>query len=111
MNNKSDYLFKEWTYSTHVVKHVTANLFIIHDSVMNGLIDERQSAFIKGRHILHGIVILNEVVEEARRKRKPVMIFKVDFEKAYDSVSWSFLDYMLFMLFCSCESIVGRGLP
>jgi hypothetical protein len=23
------------------------------------------------------------------------MIFKVDFEKAYDSVSWSFLDYLL----------------
>ena len=70
-------------------------------SVMDGLIDERQSAFIKGRHILHGIVILNEVVEEARRSKKPVMIFKVDFEKAYDSVSWSFLDYMLFRLgFC-----------
>ena len=48
-------------------------------SVMDGLIDERQSAFIKGRHILHGIVILNEVVEEARRSKKPVMIFKVDF--------------------------------
>ena len=70
-------------------------------SVMDGLIDERQSAFIKGRHILHGILILNEVVEEARRNKKPVMIFKVDFEKAYDSVSWSFLDYMLFRLgFC-----------
>ena len=70
-------------------------------SVMDGIIDERQSAFIKGRHILHGILILNEVVEEARRSKKPVMIFKVDFEKAYDSVSWSFLDYMLFRLgFC-----------
>lgn len=69
---------------------------------MDGIIDERQSAFIKGRHILHGILILNEVVEEARRSKKPVMIFKVDFEKAYDSVSWSFLDYMLFRLgFCT----------
>ena len=68
---------------------------------MDGLIDERQSAFIKGRHMLHGILILNEVVEEAMRSKKPVMIFKVDFEKAYDSVSWSFLDYMLFRLgFC-----------
>ena len=29
------------------------------------------------------------------------MIFKVDFEKAYDTVSWSFLDYMLYRLgFC-----------
>jgi len=65
------------------------------------LIDERQTAFIKDRHILHGILILNEVVEEACRRKKPVMIFKVDFEKAYDTVSWSFLDYMLHRLgFC-----------
>ena len=70
-------------------------------SVMDEFIDERQSAFIKGRHILHGILILNEVVEEAMRSKKPAMIFKVDFEKAYDLVSWSFLDYMLLRLgFC-----------
>jgi len=68
---------------------------------MDGLIDEWQSGFTKGRHILHGILILNEVVEEARRSKKPLIIFKVDFEKAYDSMSWSFLDYMLFRLgFC-----------
>ena len=62
---------------------------------MPGLIDERKSAFIKDRHILHGTLILNEVVEEAKRSKKPVMVFKVDFEKVYDSVSWSFLDYIL----------------
>ena len=70
-------------------------------SVLSGIIDERQLTFIKGRHILHGILILNEVVEEALKRKKPVMVFKVDFEKAYDSVSWSFLDYMLIRLgFC-----------
>ena len=68
---------------------------------MPGLIDERQSAFIKDRHILHGTMILNEVVEEAKRCKKLVLVCKVDFEKAYDSVSWSFLDYMLDRLgFC-----------
>ena len=63
--------------------------------VISALIDERQTSFIKERHILHGTLILNEVIEEACRCKKPVMVFKVDFEKAYDSVSWSFLDYML----------------
>jgi hypothetical protein len=38
---------------------------------------------------------VNEVVEMAKRKKRDCVIFKVDFEKAYDSVSWSFLDYML----------------
>ena len=59
--------------------------------VMPGLIDERQSASIKDRHILHGTMILNEVVEEAKRCKKSALVFKVDFEKSYDSVSWSFL--------------------
>ena len=59
------------------------------------LIDERQTTFIKDRHILHGILILNEVIEEACRSKRPVMVFKVDFQKAYDSISWAFLDYML----------------
>jgi hypothetical protein len=35
------------------------------------------------------------VVDFAKRKKKSVFIFKVDFEKAYDLVSWAFLDYML----------------
>ncbi|RZB68504.1 putative ribonuclease H protein [Glycine soja] len=58
-------------------------------------------SFIKDRHILHGTMILNEVVEEAKRCKKLVLVLKVDFEKVYDSVSWSFLDYMLDRLgFC-----------
>ena len=63
--------------------------------VMNHLIDERQSAFVKDRQLLHGVLIANEVVEEARRSKRPCMVFKVDFKKAYDSVSWQFLLYMM----------------
>jgi hypothetical protein len=42
-----------------------------------------------------GVVVVNEVVELAKRTRKECLIFKVDFEKAYDSVEWGFLEYML----------------
>lgn len=30
-----------------------------------------------------------------KRKKMELLIFKVDFKKAYDSSSWSFLDYIL----------------
>ena len=63
--------------------------------MMPSIIDGRQSAFIEGRHLLHGVLIANEVVEEARRKQNPCLVFKVDYEKAYDSVSWNFLMYMM----------------
>ncbi|MCI40481.1 cysteine-rich receptor-like protein kinase, partial [Trifolium medium] len=36
--------------------------------------------------ILDGILIANEVVDEARKSKKDLLLFKVDFEKAYDSV-------------------------
>jgi hypothetical protein len=41
------------------------------------------------------VVVVNEVVDLARRSGQKCLILKVDFEKAYDSVEWSFLDYML----------------
>jgi len=63
--------------------------------VMPTIIDETQFAFIEGRHLLQSALITNEVIEEARRSHKPCLIFKVDYEKAYDSVSWEFLLYML----------------
>ena len=69
--------------------------------VLPDIIDERQMAFIKGRHLLHAVLTANEVVEEAKRCKKPCLVFKVDYEKAHDSVSWSFLIYMMRRLgFC-----------
>jgi hypothetical protein len=32
------------------------------------------------------------VVDEARKAKKELLLFKVDFEKAYDSVDWDYLD-------------------
>ena len=37
----------------------------------------------------------SEVLEEAKKKRKNCVFFKVDYEKAYDSVSREFTYYML----------------
>ncbi|GAU17375.1 hypothetical protein TSUD_232510 [Trifolium subterraneum] len=43
----------------------------------------------------YGVVAVNEIIDLAKKTRKECLIFKVDFEKAYDSVSWGFLDYMM----------------
>jgi hypothetical protein len=63
--------------------------------VIDVLIPNTQSAFIKGRQLVDGVVVVNEVIDYAKKVGKECLILKVDFEKAYDSVEWGFLDYML----------------
>ena len=41
------------------------------------------------------VVIANEVVDEKRRSGDEGVVFKIDFEKAYDHVDWSFLKHVL----------------
>jgi len=50
---------------------------------------------VKNRQILDGILIANEVVDEARKNKKELMLFKVDFEKPFDSVDWGYLDLVM----------------
>nr|GEZ09524.1 putative RNA-directed DNA polymerase, eukaryota, reverse transcriptase zinc-binding domain protein [Tanacetum cinerariifolium] len=63
--------------------------------VVDKVISHEQSSFISGRKILDCPLMLNEVMDWYKSRNKKLMIFKVDFEKAYDSVSWEFLDHML----------------
>ena len=67
-----------------IVAKVLANRM---KKVMAFIVDETQSTFIEGRHLLHSVLIANEVIDEAKRSNKSCPIFKVDYEKAYDSVS------------------------
>lgn len=66
--------------------------------VFKRVIDERKIAFLGGRQLLHNVVVANEVEDDAKRRKKNCLIFKVDFEQAYNSVSWDFLFYMLHQL-------------
>jgi len=63
--------------------------------VIGSLISDAQSAFIKGRQILDGILVANEVVDEARKCHMELLLFKVDFEKAYDSIDWNYLEEVM----------------
>lgn len=63
--------------------------------VVGNVVSESQSAFIQGKQILDGILIANEAVDEAKRMNKELLLFKVDFEKAYDSVDLRYLDMVM----------------
>jgi hypothetical protein len=64
-------------------------------SIAHKVIKPTQSAFIPGRNILEGVVVLHETIHELHKKKLDGVIFKIDFEKAYDKVKWSFLQQAL----------------
>lgn len=49
--------------------------------VIGDIIDEVQSAYVEGRNILDGPIIVNEIRSWAKRVKKKVLLFKVDFDK------------------------------
>jgi hypothetical protein len=49
--------------------------------VIGSVISKSQTAFVKNGQILDGVLIANEVVDEARRSKKELLLFKVDFKK------------------------------
>nr|GEU30591.1 RNA-directed DNA polymerase, eukaryota, reverse transcriptase zinc-binding domain protein [Tanacetum cinerariifolium] len=75
-----------------VIAKVLANHLV---TVLDDIVDEIQSAFVTDRQIMDGPFILNDIVHWCENKKKQSMIFKVDFEKAYDSVRLDFYDDML----------------
>ena len=50
---------------------------------------------MEGRQILDAVLVADEVVDEKRRSGEEGVVFKIDFEKAYDHVEWGFLDHVL----------------
>jgi hypothetical protein len=62
---------------------------------ITSVISDFQYGFIKGRYIMDGVLSLHEIIHEVKRKKQNGVIFKVDFEKAYDKVNWNFLHNMM----------------
>jgi len=78
-----------------IYKIITKVLSRRMKKVMSMIIDDCQSAFLSERGLTDSVVMVNEIFEEIKLNRRSGVCFKVDFEKAYDSVRWSFLFDML----------------
>ena len=63
--------------------------------VVGNVVSAFQYAFIKGRQIMDGILIANVLVDDANKDKKELLLFKVNFEKEYDTVDWGYLDEVM----------------
>lgn len=63
--------------------------------VLGEIVSNSQGVFVKGKHILDGIFIANECVDDRLKSGKCRVICKLDVERAYDRVDWRFLERVL----------------
>ncbi len=64
-------------------------------TIIQYLIAKNQTSFIKNRNIMEGVLVLHESLNSLHQKKQSGLLFKVDFEKAYDKVNWSFIFQVL----------------
>jgi len=64
-------------------------------NVLPIIINEDQTGFLKGRFIGENIRSLYDLILLTKLKKVPGMILLLDFEKAFDSVAWSFIQKSL----------------
>lgn len=62
--------------------------------VIGRLVSLEQSDFIPGRSIYDGVLVVNELLDFAKRSKRDYMVMKIDFERSYDYVNWDFLRYL-----------------
>jgi hypothetical protein len=76
-----------------ITKVLTNRIGLVADRIVS----PSQTTFMPGRNILEGVIILHESIHELQRKNLDGVIIKLDFEKAYDKVKWSFLQQSMGM--------------
>ena len=86
-------MFRPISLYTVAYKTVTKIIANRLQALLPDLIGPRQTSFVPGRHIIDNIVVAQEVVHSMRKKtgKKGFMAIKVDLEKAYDRINWSFM--------------------
>jgi hypothetical protein len=88
-------LFRPIALINVIFKFISKAFAIRLSPIAHQVISPTQTAFIKGRLIHDGALSLHEILDEINFSGQRAVILKLDFEKAYDRVSWAFLRTVL----------------
>jgi hypothetical protein len=77
-----------------IITKILCNRLVV---ISGKIVKKSQTAFIKGRFILDGVVCLHEILNDIHKNKSDGVLFKIDFEKAFDKIKWPFLLQILEM--------------
>eukprot|EP00253_Pinus_taeda_P028760 PITA_28760 len=75
-----------------IISKVIANRL---KSILPGIISEEQSGYVEGRQILDNILLVQEMIHSLHSRKEAGMLMQLDLSKAYDKVSWRYLEAVL----------------
>ncbi|KAJ3707671.1 hypothetical protein LUZ61_011376 [Rhynchospora tenuis] len=81
-----------------IITKVLANRLQPH---IKDLVSPLQTAFTKDRSIMESFMVTRKFISFYHKNKLPAILYKVDFAKAFDTVSWTFLTHIL----------IERGFP
>ena len=96
--NKSRNYLKIWrpiTLLNTVYKIASGSIADRIKQVLDKLISTDQTGFIEGRFIGKNSRLVYDLLQFTEEKHIPGLLLLIDFEKAFDSVSWSFINKVL----------------
>ena len=96
--NKDPLLIKNWRPVSLLnvdYKLFTKCLAVRVQSTISSLIHYDQKGFIKGRYIGENIRQIEDTLEYTNKKDKTGILLLMDFEKAFDSIEWKYMDKVL----------------
>ncbi|XP_056690224.1 uncharacterized protein [Spinacia oleracea] len=83
-------------YCSVIYKCISKILCEKTGSVLPDIISQNQGAFVKGRSILHNVLICQDIVKMYKKHQKgPCCLMKLDLKKAYDTVEWGFIEELM----------------
>ena len=92
--NKSPFYLKNWRPISllNVVYKLASSVIASRlKTVLHKTIHEDQKGFIAGRFIRENIHLIYDILFETKQQEIPGLLLSIDFQQAFDSVSWKFI--------------------